>query len=345
MAITLLLVVGAAGTAGVAGLSSAFGAFLAGLLLSESEYRHQIEIDLEPFKGLLLGLFFMTVGMMVDPFVLFEQGWVLLAGLAVLLIVKALACFVASRLFGVAMPVAAELALLLVQAGEFALVIIGLARTVGVVTAEVAHISIGIVVLSMMITPLIGMLAARLGTRLEHGGTRATNPATDYVDHVIISGYGRVGQVIARMLDSEHVPYVAFETDSEIVRQHQKTRGRVFFGDTARPAMLERAGARRARAFLVTLDTAAATERVVRAILRHRPDACILARAHDAAHAKHLLAMGVKSAIPETVETSLVLGSRVLDALGLPEEAITRRVELAREAELGTLGKGGAAAS
>jgi CPA2 family monovalent cation:H+ antiporter-2 len=313
------------------------------LLLSESEYRHQIEIDLEPFKGLLLGLFFMTVGMMLDPLVLFGQGHLLLAGLAVLLIVKTAAGFVASRLFGVPTPVAAELALLLVQAGEFALVIIGLARTVGVVTEEVAHLSIGIVVLSMMVTPLIGMLAARVGTRLEHGGTRAANPTTDYVDHVIISGYGRVGQVIARMLDAEHVPYVAFETDSEIVRQHQKTRGRVFFGDTARPAMLDRAGARRARAFLVTLDTAAATERVVRAILRHRPDACILARAHDDAHAKHLLALGVTAAIPETVETSLVLGSRVLDALGLPEEAISRRVELARDAELGKLGEGGTA--
>src|SRR5262245_3729312 len=345
MAITLLLVVGAAGAAGIAGLSNAFGAFLAGLLLSESEYKHQIEIDLEPFKGLLLGLFFMTVGMMLDPFVLFEQGLLLLAGLAALLIVKLLACFVAARLFGVPMPVATELALLLVQAGEFALVIIGLARAVGVLTEEVTHIAIGVVVLSMVVTPLIGMLAARLGARLEHDRQRAANPTADYVDHVIISGYGRVGQVIGRMLDSEHVPYVAFDTDSEIVRQHQKTRGRVFFGDTARREMLERAGARHARAFLVTLDTAAATERVVRAILRHRPDACILARAHDAAHAKHLLALGVKSAIPETVETSLVLGGRVLDALGMPEEAITRRVDLAREAELGTLGEGESAAT
>src|SRR5262245_4063183 len=150
MAITLLLVVGAAGAAGIAGLSSAFGAFLAGLLLSESEYKHQIEIDLEPFKGLLLGLFFMTVGMMLDPVVLFAQGFVILAGLVILFVVKAIALYLSSRIFGVARPVAAELSLLLFQAGEFALVTVGLARAVGVLTEAVAHAALGMIVLSMI---------------------------------------------------------------------------------------------------------------------------------------------------------------------------------------------------
>ena len=141
MAITLLLIVGAAGAAGIAGLSTAFGAFLAGLLLSESEYKHQIEIDLEPFKGLLLGLFFMTVGMLLDPLVLLAHAHLIIAGLVGLLIIKAVGFYLASRIFGVAKPIAAELALLLVQAGEFALVTINLARTVGALTEEIAQVA------------------------------------------------------------------------------------------------------------------------------------------------------------------------------------------------------------
>jgi CPA2 family monovalent cation:H+ antiporter-2 len=340
MAVTLLLVVGAAGATTLAGLSSAFGAFLAGLLLSESEYKHQIEIDLEPFKGLLLGLFFMTVGMMLDPVELFAQAFVILAGLVVLFIVKTVTLYVAARIFGVPRSTAAELSLLLFQAGEFALVTIGLGRAVGVLNEGVAHAALGIVVLSMMLTPLAAMLARRLGTYLEHEAQarHAVNPANDYVDHVIISGYGRVGQLIARMLESEHVPYVALDTNSEIVREHHKAPGRVFFGDAGRAEMLERAGAKRARAFLVTVNSVGAAERVARTILRLRPDAHVLARARDADHAKRLTGLGVAAAIPETVEASLMLGSRVLSAVGLPEEAIIRRVELVREGEANKLG-------
>jgi CPA2 family monovalent cation:H+ antiporter-2 len=339
MAITLLLIVGAAGAAGIAGLSTAFGAFLAGLLLSESEYKQQIEIDLEPFKGLLLGLFFMTVGMMLDPLVLLAHAHLIIAALVLLLIVKSVAFYLASRVFGVAQPIAAELALLLVQAGEFALVTINLARSVHALPESMAHIAIGVVVLSMVATPLLGMLARQLGEWLERDGHATSGPIkpADLTDHVIISGYGRVGQVIAKMLESEHIPYVAFDTDSETVREHHQTNGRVFFGDTSRLHLLERAGAKHARAFLVTVNSARATERVVRAILKYRPDALVLARARDAAHAQRLTKLGVSTAVPETVDASLMLGGRALLALGLPEEAIIRRVKLTREAEVGPL--------
>jgi K+:H+ antiporter len=278
--------------------------------------------------------------MMLDPVVLLAQGFVILAGLIILFVVKALVLYPASRIFGVSPPVAAELALLLFQAGEFALVTVGLGRAVGVLTEEVAHAALGIIVLSMMLTPLVGILARRLGAYLEHDGQlrHAANPAKHYVDHVIISGYGRVGQLIARMLESEHVPYIAFDTNSETVRAHQKAPGRVFFGDAGRAELLERAGARRARAFLITVNSAGAAERVTRAILKMRPDALVLARARDADHAKRLTGLGVAAAIPETVETSLMLGSRVLSAVGLPEEAIIRRVELAREGEANQVG-------
>ncbi len=337
MAITLLLIVGAAGAAGIAGLSTAFGAFLAGLLLSESEYKHQIEIDLEPFKGLLLGLFFMTIGMLLDPLVLLAHAHLVIAGLVLLLIIKAVGFYLASRIFGVAKPIAAELALLLVQAGEFALVTINLARSVGALTGEIAQVTIGIVVLSMVLTPFLGMLARQVSARLEggHGASSPIKPA-NLTDHVIISGFGRVGQVVAKMLESEHVPYVAFDTDVDVVREHHRTNKHVFFGDTSRPQLLDRAGAKHARAFLVT-NAAGATERVVQAILRYRPDALVLARARDAAHAQRLTKLGARAAVPEAVEASLMLGGRALEAVGLPEEAIIRRVKLTREAEAGAL--------
>jgi monovalent cation:H+ antiporter-2, CPA2 family len=339
MAITLLLIVGAAGAAGIAGLSTAFGAFLAGLLLSESEYKHQIEIDLEPFKGLLLGLFFMTVGMLLDPLVLLAHAHLIIAGLVLLLIIKAVGFYLASRIFGVANPIAAELALLLVQAGEFALVTINLARSVGALTEEIAQMAIGIVVLSMVATPLFGTLARQVGARLEGDGHSTPSPIkpANLTNHVIISGFGRVGQVIAKMLESEHVPYVVFDTDVEAVREHHRNNSRVFFGDTSRPQLLDRAGAKHARAFLVTVNSAGEAERMVQAILRYRPDAFVLARAHDAAHAQRLMKLGVTAAVPETVEASLMLGGRALEAMGLPEEAIIRRVKLTRQAEVGAL--------
>jgi CPA2 family monovalent cation:H+ antiporter-2 len=178
-----------------------------------------------------------------------------------------------------------------------------------------------------------------VGARLEgdgHGTPSPIKPA-NLTNHVIISGFGRVGQVIAKMLESEHVPYVVFDTDVEAVREHHRSNSRVFFGDTSRPQLLDRAGAKHARAFLVTVNSASEAERMVQAILRYRPDAFVLARAHDAAHAQRLMKLGVTAAVPETVEASLMLGGRALEAMGLPEEAIIRRVKLTRQAEVGGL--------
>jgi monovalent cation:H+ antiporter-2, CPA2 family len=345
MAITLLLVVGAAGATTIAGLSSAFGAFLAGLLLSESEYRHQIEVDLEPFKGLLLGLFFMTVGMLLDPVMLIGQARIILIGLAVLLAVKAAALYAASRAFRVPAPVAGELALLLAQGGEFALVTIALGQSVGVLTRDIANAATGIVVLSMMLTPLFGFAGRRLGVRLEGDFRRAHAPSAtvDSADHVIIAGYGRVGQLIGQMFEAERLPYVALDLKGEVVQEHHEQHAHVFFGDAGRPEMLERAGARRARAFLITLRSPRNAERVARAILRLRPEAAVFARARDAAHARRLASLGVTAAVPESIDASLLLGGRVLNALRMNEEAVVHRVEAARQSELERLEKSASA--
>ncbi len=200
MAITLFMVVGVAAATGAAGLSSALGAFLAGLLLSETEYRHHVEIDLVPFKGLLLGLFFITVGMTVDLRMVWMEIDVVLVAVAGLLAVKSVILFVACRTFRVSAAVAAEVAILLAQGGEFAFIVIALGRMSGLLAGDTAQLATAVVGLSMMVTPLCAVAARWLGRRVQHVEHARHTPGDDLEelqDHVVIGGYGRVGQTIA----------------------------------------------------------------------------------------------------------------------------------------------------
>jgi CPA2 family monovalent cation:H+ antiporter-2 len=337
MAISLVIVVGIAAATGASGLSTALGAFLAGLLLSDSEYRHQIEVDLDPFKGLLLGIFFVTVGMVIDLKVVWNNIAAVLIALAALIVLKAVILYFAARIFRVSRPVAAETALLLAQAGEFAFIVIGLARGKGLLPHDVATSAIAVAGLSMMVTPLLAGFARRVAHRLEqldHDGDVPDEPAADLRDHVVIGGFGRIGQTVARVLDSENVPWVAFDTDGHVVAEHREQGRMVYFGDTSRPEILRRSGLHHARAFIVTVDSAEASERMVAEILRHRPKARVLARAKDAEHAGRLTELGCIGAIPETVEASLQLAGHVLQVLEFPEEVAKRRVSDARHHEM-----------
>lgn len=342
MAISLVIVVGISAATGASGLSTGLGAFLAGLLLSESEYRHQIEVDLDPFKGLLLGIFFVTVGMLIDLKVVWHHiGWILLA-LTVLIAVKATVLYAAARLFKVSRPHAAEVALLLAQAGEFAFIVIGLARGKGLLQPDIATSAIAVAGLSMMVTPLLAILARRLGEYLEpldHEDQTPEEEAAELRDHVIIGGFGRVGQTVARVLDKENVPWVALDTHGAVVSEHREKGHMVYFGDSSRREMLERAGAKRARAFVVTLSGAEQTERMVVEILKLRPKASVLARAKDAEHAARLMRLGCHGAIPETVEASLQLAGRLLESLDFPEDVATQRIADIRIAEVEGLRK------
>ncbi len=342
MAISLVIVVGISAATGMSGLSTALGAFLAGLLLSDSEYRHQIEVDLDPFKGLLLGIFFVTVGMMIELEVVWEHiGWILLA-LVSLIAVKAIIIYAAARLFGVANAVAAEVALLLAQAGEFAFIVIGLARGKGLLQPEIATSAIAVAGLSMMLTPLLAMAARRLGDRLESSDHDIPSPEEEVGelrDHVIIGGFGRVGQMVARVLDSENVPWVALDTHGALVTQHREAGRTIYFGDASRAELLERAGAKRARACVVTLGRAEAIERMIEEVIRLNPRAHVVANAKDAQHAERLMRLGCKGAIPENVEISLQLAGRLLGALDFPEEVTNQRLADFRAAELEVLRK------
>lgn len=340
MAITLLIVIGISAVTGSAGLSYALGAFLAGLLLSDSEYRHHIETDLEPFKGLLLGIFFITVGTSIDvQVVLAQAAWILVA-LLVLIAVKAAIIFAVARAFRVPAAASVELALLLAQAGEFAFVVVGLARGHDLVTPQLATSAIAVVGLGMMVSPVLAMLAHRASERLARHAQAAHAPGVELLeieDHVVIGGFGRVGRTVADLLDAESVPFIALDGNSRLVGEYHKRGQPVYFGDASRAEMLERAGARRARAFVVTVDDARTAEHMVRAIRELRPDAPIYARAKDAAHAARLAALGCMDVIPEAVEASLQLGARVLECIGLPEDAVVQRLDAAREHETAKL--------
>jgi K+:H+ antiporter len=340
LAITLLIVIGMAAATGYAGLSPALGAFFAGLLLAETEYRHEVEVDLGPMKGLLLGLFFITVGMTVDVLQVWSDIGVIVGAVVVLLLLKALMIFLACRAFGVPVGAAVELAFLLGQAGEFGFVVIGLGYANEVLAPEIAQLATVVVALSMMVTPLCAGAARWLGERLQRADHAGHMPAPELGQldgHVVIGGFGRVGQTIARLLEAENIAYIALDIDGEAVTRFRRENRPVYFGDAGRREMLQRAGAARARAFVVTVNAARAAERMVAAAKQLRGDAPIFARATDARHAVTLLKLGAVGVIPEAAEASLQLAARLLEALGLPPEAVTRRIAEAREQELRAL--------
>ncbi len=341
LAIALLIAVGSAAVSEAAGLSPELGAFLAGLLFGGSAYRHQVEVDIEPFKGLLLGLFFMTVGMSVDVAALIDQiGWVVLAVLA-LLAAKAAILWLVLRLFGVVRPAAVEVALLLAGGGEFAFVIFGLVRSDSLVGATLLQFLTTVVAVSMVVTPGLGAVARRIATRLERqDGARSAGrdgAAAELTGHVVIGGFGRVGETVGRVLDGLGMPYAAIDLDPDRVNAARRAGRHVAFGDASRPEMLEHVGAARARAFVVTSDSAAETDRTVAAIATAWPGVPIYARAKDAAHAARLRGLGATDSVMEAVEGSLQLAAITLEGLGAPEDTVEDAVDRVRAEQMARL--------
>ncbi len=335
MAITLVVVVGTAAFTRAAGLSGALGAFLAGMLLSETAYRHQIEVDLEPFKGLLIGVFFVTVGMSVNFRAVLPHLHLVLAGTVVLLTIKTAFNFAAARMMGVSKAEAAEAAILLAQTGEFALVVLGLMVAKGVLGSADAGLVIAAVGLGLAATPLLSAIGHRLGLRLEvKAHDHLSTPGSETPSgHVIIGGFGRVGRMVAEALERENVPFVGVDSNPRRVAQERASGRPVYFGDAGREEILERLGAEGAIAFVLTLDSPLAAERMAEVIHRRWGGIPVLARAKDADHACRLAGHGVSGVIPETVESSLQLVARLLGTLGLPPDAVATRTAEARARE------------
>ena len=332
MALTLLTVVGAATITASAGLSLALGAFLAGLLLGETEFKHQTEVDLEPFKGLLLGVFFMTVGMALDLPSLVTQPGLILGGLAAMLVAKFLIAFLASRLFAGDRSVSLETASLLAPAGEFAFVVVAAAGAAGVLDAGTSGNIAAIAGLSMLLIPVLGRLGSLAAARLE-GDEPAAQLDADFSDlkgHVIIAGFGRVGETVARILTEEDTEIVALERSALRLAKARKHGWQVFLGDAARPEILHSAGADGARLFVVTVDDVAAAEEMVASFHKLHPDVPIVVRARDHEHATRLRRAGASQVIPDAIESGLQMAGRALAEFGYDEETVRNRLAVER---------------
>ncbi len=347
VAIAMFLAIGAAILTAWLGLSAALGAFLAGILLGENEYRHQLQVDLEPFKGLLLGLFFMTVGMSIDVVATAAELPLLVLLVVSLLALKIVAMGAAGRLWRMPLPVVVESAFVLAGAGEFAFVVFTLARGAELISGRVLEVAIIVAAVSMLATPLVAAAGRRIALRLDarrDNRAHGVGDAPEFHDHVVIGGFGRVGEMVARVLDAEQIPYIALDLNAVRVAEKRRDGRPVFYGDASRREILERVGGGSARAFVVTPDAPAAAELMVRAIRQAWPDAAIHARALDADHARRLADVGASDVVPEALEGSLQLAGRVLAGVGLPDEAVDARLAVQREIEIRQLaGKGGAA--
>jgi len=340
-ALALLVALGTGWTTHHFGLSMALGAFLAGLMLAGTEYRHQVEADIEPFRGILLGFFFMTVGMLVDPALILEQAGLIVLLVIGLLALKAAVVIALCRLFGVGAPAALRIGLLLAEGGEFAFVIVGLAMTEGVVAQPTGQLVVVVVILSMIATPFLAGLGRRLQHRLERGALAAPESLSaeseGLRDHVVIAGFGRVGQTIARLLAEREIPYIALDLDPSRVAAARQRGRLVFYGNVAQPDVMRRAHVDTARAVVVTIDQPMAAERVVHGLRQHYPALHIVARAHDREHGRSLMNAGASSIVPETLEASLQLGHAVLRTAGAPDEDIDRLLARLRDQDYAEL--------
>jgi CPA2 family monovalent cation:H+ antiporter-2 len=326
LAASLLVVISAGVVAQVSGLSMALGAFVAGLLLAETEYRHEVELRVEPFKGLLLGLFFVSVGIGLDLSVVAERPAMIFGGAAALIVIKAALAWLAARLMGLSSVAALETALALAAGGEFAFVVLNEALRDGIVPSAVGEAVLISATLSMFAIPLLIAAGARIGlkgeqpTRAEHAelGPSDEAPSQDGPARVLIVGYGRVGQLVGEMLSRHDIPWVAIDRSPRLVQRGRRDGFVTYFGDASQPELLRRCGLETAPALVVTMDAPEGVEAVVVSARQLRTDMPIVARARDARHAGKLYALGATNAVPETIEASLQLSEAVLVDVGVP---------------------------
>ena len=312
------------------GLSLALGAFLAGLMMADSHYRHQVIADIQPFRGILLGLFFMGVGMSID-FSLLGRYAVEIAGTVLgLLLIKSAILWVLSRLIGVGTPDATRVSLLLSQSGEFGFVLFGLAAMSGILETDLFQFLILVIALTMVTTPLMANMGEYLSkrfTRMGHGHDVSTTHIEGGQSYVIIAGFGRVGRRVARILQAGNVPYLAIESNADRVQEGRRDGFSVFYGDASQVNVLKAADAERAGALVCTLDRTVSALRLVHILRQHYPDLAIHARGRDRQHCEQLLKAGATLAISETFEASLQIGRAVLTSMGVFEEDTTTLIE------------------
>ncbi|RFC65354.1 potassium transporter TrkA [Fulvimarina endophytica] len=331
----LFVVLGSAMLMAAAGFSMAMGAFIAGVLLAESSYRHELEANIEPFRGLLLGLFFIGVGLSIDLSVL-ASGWpILLVAAPLLMITKAGLLYSLSRLLGNRHDGSVRVAGLLSQAGEFGFVIFSAASASAIFSSETASLLIAITTLSMMLTPLSTAIASRLVDRDEEEDEEEMDE--DFADagsDVLLIGFSRFGQIVAQVLLSSGRDVTILDSSAERIRSANQFGFRIFFGSGMRKDVLEASGIRRAKLVAVCTNKRETTDRVVDLIREEFPNVKLYVRAYDRGHALSLRARGVDYEIRETVESALSFGNATLRSLGVEDELSNRIVDDVRQRDL-----------
>jgi len=333
IAATLFVIVGTGVVAALANLSMALGAFIAGVMLAETEYRHAIETVIEPVKGLLLGMFFFTVGMGIDFRELLHWPIWLPACVVGLIALKAAVLIPLARAFGVPWAAAIETGLLMGPGGEFAFVGITLAASLGVINRDASSFSLALTSLTMALIPLLSILANRITPLIVK--PRPVNPALaaepqPQTRHAIVVGYGRVGRLVCEMLEKNGVPYTAVDNDTAAVTQGRAVGHSVYYGNAINPPFLKACGVMEASAVVVTIHVQPMIDDIVEEVRRLRPDVPIISRARDEGHARHLYTIGVTDAVPVVTEASFQLAESTLLSLGLPVDAVEKTIQTRR---------------
>lgn len=332
MGTTFLVVLGTSFVTEISGLSMELGAFLAGILLAETEYRHQVEADIQPFRGLLLGVFFMSVGMGINIVVLVNSLVMVFSLLLFMLAMKALIVFLVSRIGGLRASTSLRIALYLAGGGEFVFVIFSPQVAQQFLPPGLSDILFLVVTLSMALTPFLAMFGKWSADKFQVYETQSdpkisTEEIGELKNHIIIAGFGRVGQMLGYLLSTRLIPFVALDTDMRRVAEGREKGWPVFYGDARRLNVLNAVGAEKAKAVVITLNQMTPSVRTVMMLRRHHPNLPVCVRVKDHKHQEKLLDSGARLVVPETVEPTIQLATSVLHLMGIPSDEIGQLID------------------
>lgn len=329
IAVTLLVVLSASWGTEHFGLSLALGAFVSGVLVAETDFRVRAEESIYPFKSLLLGLFFMSVGMKIDVMEMYNQVFNIITYSLALIVLKALIISALCILFGFNKGVAVHAGLLLSQGGEFAFILFGLGKEYGVLTEQESNLLLTVVTCSMALTPLLAIIGQRFADNIEKGLGRTPNQiieygARDLANHVIISGFGKVGKMVARVLEAEGINYIALDVNEDVIKDEIANGLPVFKGDASQIGTLKAIGGERALTLVVTVNNEITVKKICKVAKEHFDNLDLIVRLKDLKTSNELYSLGVNTIIPQDYEIGLQLGSAVLKSVGVSEYEVSR---------------------
>ncbi|MBO6548063.1 MAG: cation:proton antiporter [Rhizobiales bacterium] len=334
---TLLIVLGMGWAMSQAGLSMELGALFAGVLLAETEYKHQIEADIKPFRGILLGLFFMTIGMLIDVFFIINNIGTITLIVISLLVGKTVIITALCRLFQLPLSTSIRTGFALSQGGEFGFVLFGAALALNIISPHITQILLAVIAITMLLTPLMFYMGHELSNFIDQKSNQKPEPIGDEIEalnnHILIAGFGRVGQTVAKVVSDAGYSYVALDLDHNRVKKCRSKTMQVYYGDASQIKVLEAAGISKATSVVVTLDNQAIASKTVAALRAQYQDLPIYVRARDRKHIQHLETVGATAIVSEAAESSLQLGSIILSSLDVSTDEITSLIDKYRDNE------------